>query len=178
MVLFILSLTRYDSLSSYPRYQEIFCIFCWYYRAFVIKSLKGLNILFSKQHILNFPGKMGCSILCACVGEKTFVHLQAVVGKYCQNGLEIKIALHPIPPQYLTLPTPERWKSLLCVGTPGIIVFHLSPCQLKGFHLLCACSPGVIAGMCEQQPFSAWLGSQQKHPALGMPLAIVCQRHH
>lgn len=115
---------------------------------------------FSKQHILNFPGKMGCSILCACVGEKTFVHLQAVVGKYCQDSLKIEIALHPTPPQHFTLPTPEKWKSLLCVGTPGVIVFHLSPCQLNSFNLLCACSPGVIPGMCEQQPFSAWLGSQ------------------
>lgn len=52
-------------------YQEIFCIFCWYYRIFVIKSLKDMYILFSKQHILTFPGKMGCSILRACVGEKT-----------------------------------------------------------------------------------------------------------
>lgn len=64
---------------------------------FVIKSLKDMHMLFSKQHILNFPGKMGCSILCACVGEKIFVHLQVVLGKYCQFGLKIKIALHPIP---------------------------------------------------------------------------------
>lgn len=67
-----------------------------------------MHILFSKQYILNFPDKMGCSILCACVGEKTCVPLQAVVGKYCQDGLKIEIALHPIPPQYFTLPTPEK----------------------------------------------------------------------
>lgn len=89
------------------------------------------------------------------VGEKTLVHLQAVAGKYCQDGMKIKIALHPILSQFFTLLTPEKWKSLLCVDTPGITLFHLSSCPLNGFHLLCACSPGVIPGMCEQQPFSA-----------------------